>query len=576
MLVATEPASAEPQKKASTTQQAGRRASTSKDKKASKGTSSKGTSTKSKTSKGSSTKGKKGSEAASSSKKKRGSTAARKKNSGKAPVETSAEVRRKQQAAQQEIKKTQAEIAANDKAVSVGLADLNRISSEIAVSRKQVADMSAKVKTLDSRIATMRTGIARNQAELTRIRTKYLDAVKKMRMRRGSQSMLAFIFSAENFNQALRRMRWLKQYSEWKDEQSELINKKVKELEYQTKLLAQTQGEQRRALKDRTTAQHNLEVQHAQQDAVVAKLKENGEALRTHLARKQAEANTLRNQVAALIAREQAAAEQRRREQERREQAAREAEEARKAELARQREEQRRQQEMAAAERQKEQAKAKAKAKDEKPKKDKKKNDAELAKNSDKDKNKSGSEYAQARKRRPRNQRDNASAPASSGAGKSGNVPPTKRIESGAKGKPAVGGNFESARGSLPRPVSGAFRVTSQFGRHQLPDLPDVVYDNPGIDAQVAQGAAAQAVFPGRVSGVYVIPGFSTVVIVNHGNYYTIYGNIGSPSVKVGDTVKQGQALGRLAPDPDSPGHSKIHFEVWKNREKLNPLNWIR
>ena len=92
----------------------------------------------------------------------------------------------------------------------------------------------------------------------------------------------------------------------------------------------------------------------------------------------------------------------------------------------------------------------------------------------------------------------------------------------------------------------------------------------------MAQGAAAQAVFPGRVSGVYMIPGFSTVIIVNHGNYYTIYGNIASASVKVGDSVRQGQALGRLAPDPDAPGHSKIHFEVWKNREKLNPLNWIR
>ena len=69
------------------------------------------------------------------------------------------------------------------------------------------------------------------------------------------------------------------------------------------------------------TAQRNLEQQHARQDVVVADLKKNGEALRSHLAKKQSEANDLRNRVAALIAQEQAAAEARRREEERREQA---------------------------------------------------------------------------------------------------------------------------------------------------------------------------------------------------------------------------------------------------------------
>jgi septal ring factor EnvC (AmiA/AmiB activator) len=73
-----------------------------------------------------------------------------------------------------------------------------------------------------------------------------------------------------------------------------------------------------------------------------------------------------------------------------------------------------------------------------------------------------------------------------------------------------------------------------------------------------------------------MIPGYSTVVIVNHGNYYTVYGNISQAAVKVGDVVKQGQSLGRLANDEDNPSHSTIHFEVWKNRDKLDPLGWIR
>lgn len=131
-------------------------------------------------------------------------------------------------------------------------------------------------------------------------------------------------------------------------------------------------------------------------------------------------------------------------------------------------------------------------------------------------------------------------------------------------------------KGRLPRPVAGEFRVVSQFGRQSLPDMPDVVYDNPGIDAEVAKGSSALAVYPGKVSAVYVVPGFSTVVILSHNGYYTVYGNIASPSVKMGDNVKQGQGLGRLAEDADNPSKSSIHFEVWRKRDKLNPLSWIR
>ena len=73
-----------------------------------------------------------------------------------------------------------------------------------------------------------------------------------------------------------------------------------------------------------------------------------------------------------------------------------------------------------------------------------------------------------------------------------------------------------------------------------------------------------------------MVPGYNTVVIVNHGNYYTVYGNIQGAAVKVGDAVKQGQNLGRLAADEDEPGFSTIHFEVWHNRDKMNPAEWIR
>ena len=163
-------------------------------------------------------------------------------------------------------------------------------------------------------------------------------------------------------------------------------------------------------------------------------------------------------------------------------------------------------------------------------------------------------EYADARRRTPR--------------GSSGTGTETSNVNS-----PST---FADMRGKLPSPTSGSFTITSAFGRQTMADLPDVEYENPGIDAESDAGASARAVFNGKVSGVYILPGYNTVVILNHGNYYTVYGNIASPSVKIGDQVEEGTSLGKLTLNEEDQRRSSIHFEVWKNREKLNPQDWLK
>lgn len=64
--------------------------------------------------------------------------------------------------------------------------------------------------------------------------------------------------------------------------------------------------------------------------------------------------------------------------------------------------------------------------------------------------------------------------------------------------------------------------------------------------------------------------------MVRHGNYITIYAGLSSVNVKQGDTVKAGQALGRIYSDPDDGNRTKLHFEIRNERQKLNPVNWVR
>lgn len=481
--------------------------------------------------------------------------------------ETSADVKKRQEETRREIQRTREELKRNEAEMKKSLGDLGRINADLEKTRGEVRTLQATIGVLDSRIGSLTGQIADNEAKLEKLRSEYLKAVKKMRIAKGRSSTLAFIFSSDSFNQAMRRMRYLRQFSEWKDKQSEEINKKVSLLTEQKKKLALAKQQKDMTLREQEIAKAELEKKGREQDAVVADLKRNGDLLTVHLSKKQQEANVLKNRIAALIAEEErkAALEReaaRKREEERREAeriaAAKAAAEKEAAEKAAE-EKKAREQELAQTTPMPEDKKAKETTKA-KPKKEKKQ---DTRKETSKE---SGKNYADARKRRPRGQAD-AGAPKEE-APKSSTVPKTT---------PTVAdGGFAAMKGSLPRPVDGNWRVTSRFGRQELPDLPGVVYDNPGINVEVGIGSSVKSIYSGKVSGVYMVPGYQTVIIINHGNYYTAYGNLKNPSVKVGDAVKAGQRLGSAAENQDDPGHGELHFEVYRNREKLNPLEWIR
>ena len=136
--------------------------------------------------------------------------------------------------------------------------------------------------------------------------------------------------------------------------------------------------------------------------------------------------------------------------------------------------------------------------------------------------------------------------------------------------------NFENSKGKLPYPVSGKCRVVRTFGRQRHPELRHVMTDNGGIDIEAAQGAEARAVAAGQVSAVFSQPGYGMVVMVRHGHYLTIYVGLESLAVSNGATVKAGQTLGTVANDSDGSGKALLHFEIRREKTKLNPLDWLR
>ena len=102
-----------------------------------------------------------------------------------------------------------------------------------------------------------------------------------------------------------------------------------------------------------------------------------------------------------------------------------------------------------------------------------------------------------------------------------------------------------------------------------------MVTDNSGIDIEADEGEA-RAIFDGKVSAIFRQPGYNTIVMIRHGKYLTIYANLADISIKNGEEVRQGQQIGKIYADPDDNNRAILHFEIRKEKEKLNPTLWVK
>ena len=137
-----------------------------------------------------------------------------------------------------------------------------------------------------------------------------------------------------------------------------------------------------------------------------------------------------------------------------------------------------------------------------------------------------------------------------------------------------LSGSFVANRGKLPMPISGPYIITSRYGQYSVEGLRNVKLDNKGIDIQGKPGAQARAIFDGKVAAVFQLNGLFNVLI-RHGNYISVYCNLSSASVKSGDTVSTKQSIGQIFSDGADNGRTVLHFQLRREKEKLNPEPWL-
>ncbi len=405
----------------------------------------------------------------------------------------------------------------NSKRATMG--ELSALQNKLAYRQRLIGNINEELGDIDNTIKSSSKEIMTMKQKLEHLKIRYAQSIRYSYATRSSYDMLAFLFSSRDFNDVMRRMKYLKKFRDFRKAQVEQIRTMQGQLQHKIGKLNEEKQEQSQLLTAQEKEKVNLLAETEKTNQVMQELKgKEGELLKKIEKNKQVQ-QRINNYIKAQIEKEM-------------EEAARRAdEEKKKAEAAKKA--------LAAAT-----AAANAKP-----------------------------------ATKPNVTTDNSAVK---------NLPrvepkikePEERESPNlllAPNEVELANNFEGNKGRLYWPVEKGY-ITDHFGQHPHPLEPKVLIENNGIDIQTVASADVKAVFEGIVSKVFSTVGSSQIVMIQHGNYFTVYNGLSSVSVKTGQHVNVRQVIGQVANnDNDVP---TLNFQIWKSNGKksnvkLNPEQWI-
>ena len=458
-----------------------------------------------------------------------------KKNKKTADYETASIKGLKNERAQikKQIVAQQQKLRKNERDVKERLKNLMVINSEIADKRRTIDTIRRDITHLDGNITKLNSQLDVLGKELNDRKQKYVKSMRYMHRNRSIQSQLMFIFSAKNFSQMYRRMRFMREYASYQRAQGEEVKTKQAEVTEKHQQLTATKKQKSNLLYKGEQERLSLEGKQVEQQKVVNSLQKQQKTIQGIIAQQQKRDAAINAQIDRLVAIEVEKARQRAIAEAKR----KAAEEAKRAEAERKR-------------------KAEELARKQ----------AELARKQ---------KEAEAANRKAEGQRNDEDRKAIAEAKKLEREVEVAKKE---QAKPLIynldsedrriSGSFESNRGRLPMPITGGYRIVSHFGQYNVEGLNNVRLDNKGINILGSAGAKARSIFDGEVSAVFSMGGV-TGVMVRHGSYISVYCNLSSVSVHRGQKVSARQVLGSVGQD------NILQFQLRKERAKLNPEAWL-
>lgn len=396
------------------------------------------------------------------------------------------ELERQREQIKKEISETEKALLENQKTTKLSVGQLSLINRKLDLQDNIISNLSGEIRSLNDNIYLSQLEINKIQRVLDTLKVEYAKSMVYAYKNRNNYDFLNFIFSANNFNDAIKRIAYLKSYRNYREIQAENIIKTQAMLEEKIQILSGNKKVKNEVLKEKDQELTKLQKQQQEKARIVDKLKGQKKELLAQIKAKRSQDLKVRNAINAMIKREIALANEKK----------------------------------------------------------------------EKEKNKANAAAA-------------TTAPKSNNASKAPSTAPSSgSILVSSEADIALNASFEKNKGLLPWPADGF--VIYKFGTNKFPDGID--YESPGVSIGTKVGQAVKAVFDGEVTRVSYVDD-KQVVFIKHGKYFTVYSNLATSSVKSGDKVRTGQAIGTTAANED--GQGELDFILMKESSNVNPQLWL-
>jgi murein hydrolase activator len=418
---------------------------------------------------------------------------------------------------QDEIAETERQLEAIKKNKNATMSELRALQNKLAQRQNLIVNINDEIDDMDNTIKSSSKEVLTLTQQLNQYKLKYAQSIRYSYETRSSYDMIAFLFSSADFNDAMRRMKYLKKFRDFRKEQVEQIHATQNKLQNKIGVLKVQKAQKDELLNKQVEQKQQLQKETDETNKVMQELKGKESELMKNIELNRIKAKRVDKAINNLIEREM--------------------------------------------------AKAAKQAEEEKRKEDEK-HKAELAKNNP------PANVPSKPGNVPANEPPVANAPRVAPRPKAprGEAPDLLLTPTNI----ALANNFEGNKGKLYWPVDKGY-ITDHFGTHPHPVEHKVMVENAGVDIQTTPGATVKAVFEGNVSSVLNMDGIK-IVMVQHGNYFTVYNNLSSTSVAPGQHVSTNQPIGVVANNDE--GQPTIKFQIWKSggkkaSVKLNPEQWL-
>ena len=363
------------------------------------------------------------------------------------------------------------------------LNEVNLLDKKIKQREKLITSYNEQIAVLDEEIKSGQSNIKSLNSDLSKLQKEYAKMIVFANKNRSHYDRLGFIFASKDFNQAFRRLRYIREFSEARKAKMNQIAAIERQISSEVEAHQQARMQQDSLLKDEKSQQNALQKEKKELNGQVAKLKKKEGSIQQDIKNKQQQAKKLQKAIDDIIA-----------------------EEIRKA-------------------------------------------------------------NAEAERKRKEEAKKNTSK------GKTTTTAPKEKGMALTPAEKTLSTNFVNNKGKLPWPVERGV-ISSSYGKHTSVVSDKVTVTNNGIDIATTEGAQARAVFDGEVTSVTKLMGSNTVVIIRHGEYFTVYSNLENVTVKRGDKVKTKQNLGTVHTNK-TENKTELHFELLKEQSRQNPANWL-